>query len=345
MLPYSKFDKYEIKLYNYINFLMRGFMFMTAIINILLLVIGFILLLKGADFMVDGAVGFAKKLRIPTLVIGMTIVAFGTSAPEAAVSITAAYNGSNAISVSNVVGSNLFNLLVVGGFCALLNPLPIKPVSFTRDYPFHLLITLALLVLCADKFLCNGDNLFISVGDGIILLLLMCIYMYINITDGFSKDDIQETDDKSLSFGKNLLLFSGGLIAIILGGKLVVESATFIARLIGISDTLIGLTIVAIGTSLPELMTSIVASKKGENDIAWGNIIGSNVFNILFVLGVSSVLHPITLDILSIYDMLILLGVSLLIYPAAAKAKSINRPIGIPMLITYLIYTVYIIVR
>lgn len=318
---------------------------MTAVLNVFLLVIGFIFLLKGADLLVDGAVGIAKKFNIPTLVIGMTIVAFGTSAPEAAVSITASLEGNNAISFSNVVGSNIFNLLMVGGICAIIRPLQIQKIAVTRDYPFHLLIMAALLILCLDTVLGGGDTLLLSRGDGIILLLLMCIFMYMNIKDGMNNPEEVDDDAKKPSLIKNIALFIIGLAGVILGGNFVVDSGTAIAKLLGVSDTLIGLTIVAIGTSLPELVTSVVAGKKGEVDIAWGNIIGSNVFNILFVLGISSLLNAFIVDMQSIYDTVILLVVSTLVYLATAKSKRINRPVGAVMVLIYIIYTAYIIMR
>lgn len=316
---------------------------MTVLLQIVLLILGFTALIKGADWLVDGAVGFARKFHIPTLVIGMTIVAFGTSAPEAAVSITAALEGNNAISVSNVIGSNIFNLLVVGGVCAVIRSLPIKAIAIRRDYPFHLLVTLALLILSADSFL-GGTDLTLSRGDGLILLLFMGIFMYTNIKDGLRGDSLEEAPEK-FSFWKSLLLFLIGIAGVVLGGKLVVSASTALARFMGVSDTLIGLTIVALGTSLPELVTSAVACRRGEVDLAWGNIIGSNIFNILFVLGLSASLHPITVEVLSVFDMLILLGISLGVYLMSAPAKKINRPMGITMLITYLVYAVYIALR
>ncbi len=318
---------------------------MTAILNVFLLVIGFVFLLKGADFLVDGAVGIAKRFNISTLVIGMTIVAFGTSAPEAAVSITASLEENNAISYSNVIGSNIFNLLMVGGICAIVRPLKIQKIAVTRDYPFHILITVALLVLCLDTVLGDGQTMLLSCGDGIILLLFMCIFMYMNIKDGMSNPQETEESAEKPSFVKNIILFIIGLAGVILGGNFVVDSGTVIAKLLGVSDTLIGLTIVAIGTSLPELVTSVVAGKKGETDIAWGNIVGSNVFNILFVLGISSTLSSFTVDIQSIYDTVIALVVSTLVYFATAKSKRIGKPLGAVMVLTYIIYTAYIIIR
>ena len=272
-------------------------------------------------------------------------MAFGTSAPEAAVSITASLEGNNAISYSNVIGSNIFNLLMVGGICSIIRPLQIQKIAVTRDYPFHILITAVLLVLCLDTVLADGQTMLLSCGDGIILLLLMCIFMYMNVKDGMNNPEEKEETQKKPSLTKNIILFIIGLAGVILGGNFVVDSGTVIAKLLGVSDTLIGLTIVAIGTSLPELVTSVVAGKKGEVDIAWGNIVGSNVFNILFVLGISSTLKSFVVDIQSIYDTVIALGVSTIVYLLTAKSKRISKPVGALMVLTYIVYTVYIIMR
>ena len=317
---------------------------MDLIVPILLLIVGFVLLIKGADFLVDGAVGFARKFKVPTLVIGMTIVAFGTSAPEAAVSISAAFAGANEISVANVLGSNIFNLLMVGGISAMIRTLPIKPISVTRDYPFHLVITAVLLILFMDMTLSGQSGNMLSRADGLILLLLMGIYMYINIKDGIQGEET-ETEEITFSFWKSLLFFLGGLAGVVIGGDMVVDSATSLARVIGVSDMLIGLTIVAMGTSLPELVTSAVACKKGECDLAWGNIVGSNAFNILFVLGISATVHPVPVAMASIFDTAILLGIAVVIYLATIGQKKIQRPMGIAMVAAYLAYTAYIIIR
>lgn len=316
---------------------------MKLILDLILLVVGFCALLKGADWLVEGAVGFAKKFHIPTLVIGMTIVAFGTSAPEAAVSISAAVAGNNAISLSNVVGSNIFNLLVVAGLCGVIKPLPIQKIAVTRDYPFHLLITGALIVLCLDNVLGSGQMI-LSRSDGLILLMFMGIYMYFSIKDGMN-GDAQEDTGEQFSFLKSLALFLIGLACVIVGGDVVVDASSGIARAIGISDTLIGLTIVAIGTSLPELMTSVVASRKGEDDLAWGNVLGSNIFNIIFILGFSSVLHPIAIESVAIFDMVFLFVISFAVYFATMGSRRVNKPIGLSMIAAYAIYTVYIIMR
>lgn len=318
---------------------------MKTVLDIVLLLVGFVLLIKGADFLVDGAVGFARRFKVPTLVIGMTIVAFGTSAPEAAVSISAAFVGANEISVANILGSNLFNLLMVGGISAMIRTLPIKPISVTRDYPFHLVITAVLLILFMDVTLGGQSGNMISRGDGLILLLLMGIYIYINIKDGIKSEEAEAEEDVKFSFWKSLLFFLGGLCGIVIGGDLVVDSATGLAQAMGVSDMLIGLTIVAMGTSLPELVTSAVACKKGESDLAWGNIVGSNVFNILFVLGLSATVHPVPITMASIFDTAILLAVAFVIYLATIPQKKIQRPMGIAMVVAYLAYTAYIIIR
>ncbi len=317
---------------------------MKTVLDVVLLLVGFVLLIKGADFLVDGAVGFARKFKVPTLVIGMTIVAFGTSAPEAAVSISAAFAGANEISVANILGSNIFNLLMVGGISAMIRTLPIKPISVTRDYPFHLVITAVLLILFMDVTLGGQNANMLSRADGLILLLLMGIYMYINIKDGIQGEET-ETEEIKFSFWKSLLFFLGGLAGVVIGGDMVVDSATALAKALGVSDMLIGLTIVALGTSLPELVTSAVACKKGESDLAWGNIVGSNAFNILFVLGISATVHPVPIAMASIFDTAILLMVALVIYLATIPKKQIQRPMGIAMVAAYLAYTVYIIIR
>ncbi len=317
---------------------------MSILVSVVLLVVGFVLLLKGADFLVDGAVGFAKRFHVPSLVIGMTIVAFGTSAPEAAVSISASLAGNNAISFSNVLGSNIFNLMVVAGLCAAIKPFNIKRIALTRDYPFLLLITVALAILCLDPLLGSGE-MYLSRADGLILLLLMGIYMYINIADSKKNPEEEPEDNENISLIKSFIFFIGGLAAIIFGGDMVVDSGTSIAKFLGVSNTFIGLTIVAIGTSLPELITSLVACKKGEADLGWGNVVGSNIFNILFILGISSFVAPMPVEFVSAYDLAILFAFSLFIYFGTLKKFKLNRPVGISMAILYVIYTIYIIMR
>ena len=285
---------------------------MALFIRILFLVVGFVLLIKGADAFVDGASDFARRFKIPPLVIGMTIVAFGTSAPEAAVSIAAGIKGSNDIAISNVIGSNIFNLLMVAGICALYKPLPVQKIAIERDFPFSILIVIALAALCLDRS-SGAEAMMISRSDGIILLLFFCIFMYFNVKDGLNGTPpmIEEEKERRLWISTLLLVF--GLAGIMLGGQLVVDCSKFIARAAGVSETVIGLTVVALGTSLPELVTSIVAARKGETDIAVGNVIGSNVFNILFVLGLASVVRPMLVGMDAIYDMLVFIVLAMIV--------------------------------
>ena len=252
-----------------------------------LLLVGFLCLVKGADFFVAGSSAVARRLYIPPVVIGLTIVAMGTSMPEASVSITAALAGSNEIALSNVIGSNIFNLLFVAGAAALICPYPAARDIVHRDLPINTLVSIALLVLMLDGTLGRVD--------GILLLLGMFVYLFFIVRAALrERQSLQEEENSStMSLPLCALSIVGGLSMIILGGNLVVDSSCTIAEALGMSETLIGLTIVAIGTSLPELVTSIVAARKGESELALGNVIGSNLFNILFILGASAALSPI----------------------------------------------------
>ncbi|MDE7303414.1 MAG: calcium/sodium antiporter [Oscillospiraceae bacterium] len=318
------------------------------ILSFALLIAGFILLVKGADFFVDGSSSIAKLLKIPSIVIGLTIVAFGTSAPEAAVSIIAGIQKSNDIAVGNVIGSNMFNLLVVLGVSAAIKPVHIKEQIIKKDYPFMLIASALLLIMSYDVFLGGSENM-ISRGDALILLIFMGIFLYSVISSalrsrkeniGSSKDDIP-----SYGIGKSLLFTIGGLAGIIIGGQFVVDSASDIAIRFGMSQTLVGLTIVAVGTSLPELVTSVVAARKGESDIAIGNVVGSNIFNILFVLAASAVISPMNINAQCLFDLLVLMAVTVIAYIFCATKKSVNRIEGIVLVLLYAIYLTYAIVR
>lgn len=320
------------------------------IASVFFLILGFLLLVKGADLFVDGASSIAKRLRIPSLIIGLTIVAFGTSAPELAVSVTAALKGSNDIALGNVVGSNVFNLLVVIGVSAILCPLAVEKSMIKKDYPLSIGATLLLGLLVMDQFLGKKGAMSLSRLDGIILLAGFALFMYLTIREGLAKrkEQLQSQEEEipvKYSLPVSLLLSVAGLLGIIFGGDMTVNSAKEIARAFGLSEALIGLTIVAIGTSLPELVTSVVASKKGESDIALGNAVGSNLFNILFILGVSSTILPMSVSPTYLYDIGFLLVVSLLVFiPVAAKQK-ICRSTGAAMTGAYILYTIYLIMR
>lgn len=311
---------------------------------IIVLLIGFLLLVKGADWFVEGASSIAKKIKIPSFVIGLTIVAFGTSAPELAVSVTAALKGSNDIAIGNVVGSNIFNTLVVLGMSAAIMPIIVEKGMIKRDYPMSIFVSLLLGVLAMDTILWKKPGMQIGRGDGIILLLVFAVYMFMTVKAGI-QNRIEDEPIEELSLWKSILIAVLGLAGIVLGGDWSVDGAKEIARILGMSEALIGLTIVAIGTSLPELVTSIVAARKGENDIAVGNVIGSNIFNILLILGVSSVIHPMDVSQTYLYDIGMLILTMLAVYLPIAKTRKVGRGTGIVMVLCYVVYTVYLILR
>ena len=328
------------------------------------LIAGFVLLIVGADIFVEGSAAIAKRFKIPTIIIGLTVVALGTSLPEASVSVSAALSGNNDIAVSNVLGSNIFNLLVVLGASALICPVRVHSASIKKEIPFSVFLTVLLGVLLAfgihfdsEADMLMGMEIFshasfkLGVAGGAILLVFFALYMYWQISSALKARkkgkiaDEPEDENKKIPAGLAIEMVILGIVGIILGGDFVVESASTIAKHFGMSQTLIGLTIVAIGTSLPELVTSIVAAKKGESDLALGNVIGSNVFNIVFILGASAVISPMTVDILAIYDTLVLLFVSVLALIFARSNKRFSRPEGAVLLVIYAIYFVYAILR
>lgn len=317
--------------------------------DIVLLAIGFVLLIKGADLFVDGSAGVARLFKVPGVIIGLTIVAMGTSAPELAVSISAGLSGSNAIAVSNVVGSNIFNLLAVLGVCAIIKRVPVDPGIKKRDYPICLGATFILFVLSGNLVLAGKADSIHDVTaeagrlfrwNGIVLIGLFILYIAYTIYLA-KKTKTEEEEAESIPMWKCILYIALGLAAIVGGGQLVVEHAKSLALAWGMSETLVGLTIVAIGTSLPELVTSIVASGKGQNGMAVGNVVGSNLFNLLLILGVSSTLHPITISMASFVDLGMLLGVSLLAYVFVCTGNKINRFEGFCLLFLYAAYMGY----
>ncbi len=311
-----------------------------------ILVIGFVLLIKGADLFVDGASSIAKSLKIPSLIIGLTIVAFGTSAPEAAVSITGAFAGANDITVGNVIGSNLFNLLVVVGVASFISPLNVKRSIIAKEFPFAIMGAFVLIVLGYDSRYHNYPDNVLTRADGIMLLVLLAIFMYylIELALTSRKNGVEEEEEiKVYSMPKSIGLCLIGVIGIVLGGDWVVDAASDIALKFGMSQSMVGLTIVAVGTSLPELVTSIVAARKGESDIALGNVIGSNIFNIFFVLGISSFIHEITINTAVFFDMFIMLAASFITYGFAASKRKINKPEGAFLVLLYVVYMAFVI--
>lgn len=303
------------------------------------LVVGFILLIKGADFFVEGSSSVAKRLRVPSLIIGMTIVAMGTSLPECSVSINASIAGSNGLAISNAVGSNIFNLMVVCGFCALFCPLAVDVGTLKKEFPFSMIVALVLLAL-------GAAGMVLGHIDGIILLVIFAGFLYWMVNSALKARTSGNMDDGEeysiIPVWKCILYIVGGVVAIIVGGDVVVDSASKIAAQFGMSDNLIGLTIVAVGTSLPELVTSVVAAKKNEVDMALGNVIGSNIFNILFVLGIAGAISPVGFVMENIIDTVVLIVMSMVVWIFAWSKQKIVRSEGIAMLLMYAGYMVYI---
>jgi len=322
------------------------------LLTYVLLFAGFACLVKGADWFVEGSSSVAKLLRVPSIIIGLTIVSFGTSAPEAAVSITAAIQGQNDIAMGNIVGSNFFNLLAVVGICSFIAPVKTSRNMLKKEFPLLIIATAILLIMCMDTFIFKADGNAIGRIDGIILLIIFALFLGNQVYYALQSMKIsareprtEEEKSQTLSPLKSILFIILGLILVIVGGNLVVDNASKIAESFGLSQAFIGLTIVALGTSLPELVTSVIAAKKGENDLALGNIIGSNIFNILFILGASATIHPISVGINSIYDTLILLMVSVIAFLFAKNKREISRNEGIIMILMYAAYMVYLILR
>lgn len=310
---------------------------MTIILQILLLIAGFTLLVKGADWFVDGAAGIACKLGVPQLVIGLTIVAMGTSAPEAAISISSSLRGSADIAVGNVIGSNILNVLMILGITSVITPLAVQASTIRYEIPFVIAITVIFAVL-------GLSDSTISRGDGIILWALFLLYLlYLLIMAKKGNDVLEEADtDPNASYGKLLLLLVIGGICIVFGSDLTVDAATELARIFGMSERLIGLTIVAFGTSLPELVTCISAGLKHNADIAIGNIVGSNIFNILFVIGTSALITPVRYQRAFLPDSIFCVGTALLLLLCVLnKEHKLKRPGGILMLICYAGYFLF----
>lgn len=308
------------------------------IVQVVLLIVGFVFLIKGSDFFVDGASSIASILKIPTVIVGLTIVAFGTSAPEAAVSITSSLTGSNAMAVSNVIGSNLFNMLMVIGVSALVGDLLMEKKVLDKDLPFLVGITALWAV-----FIIIGWN--ITNIEGIILLIILIAYIAYLVRDSRKSSDANEVEKPKLTLPKSIIFMLVGLAGIILGGDLVVDSASAIAIALGMSETLVGLTIVAIGTSLPELVTSLTALKKGENQLVIGNVIGSNIFNILFVLGASSAISAIPLDSSLLIDVVFMLAVTVLCFIFGKTQEKYDKKEGIILVTLFFVYMAFAILR
>lgn len=322
------------------------------IINYILLIVGFALLIAGADYLVKGASSVAKRLNISDLIIGLTIVSIGTSAPELAVNILASINGQAGMAIGNVVGSNIFNFLVIIGVAAIIKPLPLKNSLIKVEIPFAVLASAALIFVAGDYFI-DGKPGAISRSDGLILLLFFAIFLYYiflsakkgELADTENSEEITTT--KSYSVFISTLMILGGIGALVYGGDVIVKSATELAKNWGLSDTVIGLTIVAVGTSLPELATSVVAAYRGNSDIAIGNVVGSNIFNIFFILGVSSTILPLPFSRDSMIDVLMAGFATILVLSIAKRGKrrNINRTEGAILIVIYVGYVIYLLSR
>ena len=303
-------------------------------LNYILLLVGFVMLIKGADVFVDSSSSIAKKFGIPSIVVGLTIVAMGTSAPELSVSVQSALAGMNDMSIANVVGSNIFNLLVVLGLSSVVNKLKI---SNYKDVIVMFLVGLLML-------LCSIDGA-LGVCDGLFLLVIFVFYILSLIFKAFRENQKEETTEKERSIFITILLCIIGLAAIVWGGDLVVNSASVIAQQLGMSENLIGLTVVAVGTSLPELVTSLMATKKGELDIAIGNVVGSNIFNMLLILGAASVINPMTVSTFALIDLIFVIVAMIVFMLITYKDKTLSKIKGLPLVLMYVVYIIFTIIR
>ena len=323
---------------------------MTLWLSVLLLVIGFLLLVKGADFFVDGASNIARVFRVSSLIIGLTVVAFGTSLPEAAVSISSALAGVDDVSFGNIVGSNIFNTALILGVSALVIPQVVHLDLIKRDLPINVL---AVLVLIAFFFLFSQTTNLLNRFEGVVLLFMLAGFMYLILKDAKNMRNLdpnqlaeaKENKAPDMSIKKAIILTLIGMAGIVFGGILVTNSARDIAIELGMSEWLVGLTIVSVGTSLPELVTSVVAAFKKESDIAIGNIVGSNIFNILFILGITAFINPVSLNASAIIDVMILLGITSFVLVIAYFKRHVGRLNGFILLMSYIAYLVYIIIR
>lgn len=309
---------------------------MKILLAVVLLVVGFAMLIKGADWFVEGAAGIAARFGIPQLVIGLTIVAMGTSAPEAAVSITAAKMGNAGITIGNVLGSNIMNILVILGITAVITAIAVQTSTIKYEIPFMLLITAVLMWMGY-----TGNRIVLWEGIGLwVLFLVYMVYLFFMAKNGGG----EEKEEKPRALWLQILLLIAGGVCIVFGSDLTVDNASKIAAALGMDDRLIGLTIVAFGTSLPELVTSVTAAKKGKADIAIGNIVGSNIFNILFVVGTTALITPVMFKTSFLIDSVVAVAAGIILWLGVFKHKQLKRPAGITMLAGYAAYFIYLII-
>jgi cation:H+ antiporter len=318
---------------------------MDIIFDLLLIGLGFVFLIKGADLLVEGSAALAIRLSVSEIVIGLTVVSFGTSAPELIVNILASIQEKSDITMGNVIGSNIINILLILGVAGLLKPILTEKNTVWREIPFSLLAAIALFIACNDSFFGGGPDQ-ISRSDGLLFLLFFIIF----ITYSFAISGIEFRDQaeiRTLSPAKIALFMTLGLAGLVGGGKLVVDNAIDVARLLNVSEKVIGLTIVAIGTSLPELFTSAVAAFKGKSDIAMGNIVGSNIFNIFFILAVSSIIRPISFTPQLNVDIVVLIAASVLLFLTMfiGNIRKLDRGAALIFLVFYFVYFIFLMIR
>jgi cation:H+ antiporter len=322
-------------------------------VEILLIIPGILLLMKGADFFVEAASSLALKLKVKPIFIGLTVVAFGTSFPELIVNLFAAKNGNTQIAFGNIVGSNIVNILIILGASALFSNLKVQSNTVWKEIPMSFLASILLLVFVLQDFLNNKNfsnfnftNAELNFTHGVILLLFFIVFLYYTFGIAKNSEDLEE-EIVEQSLSKSIVVVFLGLTAIVIGGKFTVDAAVSIATLFGVSQTLIGLTIVAIGTSLPELVTSIVAAKKNQADLAVGNVIGSNIFNIFFILGITTLISNIPVNFFNLIDLFFLLFVTMFVFVSLflGQKHKLGKIEGILMIILYFGYTTYLIYR
>ncbi|PRY13265.1 cation:H+ antiporter [Pontibacter ummariensis] len=315
----------------------------------ILFIVGFVFLIKGADILVEGSSSIAKRFGLSDMVVGLTIVSFGTSLPELIINILSSMQGQSELAIGNVFGSNVANLLLILGVTALICPLPIRRNTILTELPFSLIATLLVGFLANATLLHNLEDLYISRLDGGILLFFFVLFMaYIYNVAKTNKDEVIEEDDTPMmSIGKSVLFILLGVVGLFLGGKWVVEGAVHIAQSFGLSESFIGLTVVAIGTSLPELVTSAMAAYRRNIDIAVGNVVGSNIFNLLWILGISALINPLPFDVVSNSDIVMMIFASTLLILAMpiGKKNAIDRLNGVVFLLIYVAYIVFLVQR
>jgi cation:H+ antiporter len=326
-------------------------------LTFILFIVGFYILIKGADVLVDGASSIAKRLHISDIVIGLTIVAFGTSMPELFVNLFSSINGNTDIAIGNIIGSNIANILLILGISAVVFPISVKSQTIWKEIPFGGLAVLVTWILAQDMVFAGAAENYIGRGDGLILVLFFVLFLYymfrMSRADTDSVLDTTTHTDQAISAGevhslkRSIIMIVLGLTGLIIGGKWIVDAAVAFAAYIGLSQALIGLSIVAVGTSLPELATSVVAARKGNSDIAIGNVAGSNIFNIFWILGVSSIISPLPFNSVLTVDFLVALGASVLLFLVmfVGKKAVIGRLEGLLFILSYIAYVVYIVMR